>query len=473
MSFLFHRLTRFGINCASSCAILSRLLSTGALQRTSPQTKSRCHMSIPKKVLVAGGGIVGINCAIELQRRGCSVTLIDPRSPGDGCSFGNAGNVVAGAVVPFSMPGNLLKIPSWVLSPYGPLSISLRHLPRLAPFLLRWLRASHPANVRHISKAMHALHKETFNLYLPLLKELGEIDLITKAGQVYVSRHPHGADGDTLSRALRAEAGVRVEALSGGQVQDLVPALSAAYGSGILFLDNGFCANPHRLVQVLAHAFVARGGTVLRAAMVAVERSPEGGGTAILESGARQRYDALVIAAGAWSRRLAIMFGARVPLEAERGYHVTLPQSGVHLNLPVTNCDLKISATSMEMGLRITGGAEFSGLEAKPRWHFAERMLKLGMMMFPGLERSGAKQWVGMRPSLPDGLPVLDRATGDRNVIFAFGNGHYGLTEAPMMARLVTALVMDERPSIDLSPYSLSRFNHAQVFPAMHAFNEG
>ncbi|EJB07151.1 glycine/D-amino acid oxidase, deaminating [Rhizobium leguminosarum bv. trifolii WSM597] len=415
-------------------------------------------MSIPKEVIVAGGGIVGMNCAIELQRQGCSVTVVDPRAPGDGCSFGNAGNVVAGAVVPFSMPGNLLKIPSWVLSPYGPLSISLLHLPRLMPWLLRWLKASHPTNVRQISKAMHALHTDTFDLYLPLLRELGEPDLIKREGQLYVSRRAHGADGDALSRALRTEAGIRIEAVSGGQIQDIAPALSKAYCSGIFFPENGFCANPHRLVQVLAAALVARGGRITRDALVGVERSSGGGGTAILKSGARQRYDGLVIAAGVWSNRLVELFGVRVPLEAERGYHITLPESGISLNLPVTNYDLNISVTPMEMGLRITGGAEFAGLDAKPGWHFVDRMLELGAMTFPGLQNSGASKWAGMRPSIPDGLPVLDRAPGERHVIFAFGNGHYGLTEAPMMAKLVKGLMMEEQPSIDISPYSISRF---------------
>lgn len=178
-----------------------------------------------------------------------------------------------------------------------------------------------------------------------------------------------------------------------------------------------------------------------------------------MESGTRRHYDGLVIAAGVWSKRLASMFGARAPVEPERGYHVVLPQSGIRLDLPVTNYDLNISATSMEMGLRITGGAEFAGLNAKPSWRIADRMLDLGAMTFPGLERSGAKQWVGMRPSMPDGLPVLDRANGDRKVIFAFGNGHYGLTEAPMMARVVASLMMDEQPPIDISPYSIVRFS--------------
>lgn len=423
------------------------------MQRVSTQ------MNDVRDILVAGAGIVGASCALELQRRGFGVTLVDPRPPGEGCSFGNAGNVVAGAVVPFSMPGNLLKVPSWVLSPYGPLSIKLRHLPHLMPWLLRWLKSSHPANVTHISKAMHALHNQTFDLYLPLLRELGETDIIRKVGQLYVSRHLKGADGGALTGVLRSEAGVRVESLTSGQIQDLVPALSKNYISGIYFPDNGFCANPHRLVQVLASAFVAHGGTVLRDALVAVERSPQGGGTAILESGTRLQYDGLVIAAGVWSKPLARMFGARAPVEPERGYHLVLPQSGVRLNMPVTNCDLNISATSMEMGLRITGGAEFAGLHAKPSWRIAERLLDLGMMTFPGLERSGAKQWVGMRPSMPDGLPVLDRAHDDRKVIFAFGNGHYGLTEAPMMARVVASLMMDEQPPIDISPYSIARFS--------------
>ncbi|MER8944151.1 FAD-binding oxidoreductase [Mesorhizobium sp. M0915] len=416
-------------------------------------------MQPPKRIVVAGCGIIGIMCALELQRRACDVTVIDPRAPGEGCSFGNAGNVVAGAVVPFSMPGSLLKIPNWVLSPHGPLSIRLRRLPWLLPWLLEWLKASHPTNVRHISKAMHAMHAETFDLYLPLLRELGESNLITKVGQLYVSRHAHGAEGDALSRALRAEAGIRVERLSGGQIRDLVPALSREFCSGILFPDNGTCANPFRLVQVLARAFVARGGAIQRSAMVAVERNPEGGGTAILESGGRLSYDGLVIAAGAWSNQLAGMFGARVPLEAQRGYHVTLPEPGIKLELAVANCDFHCAATSMEMGLRLTGTAEFAGLDAKPNWQHAKRLLKFGAQMFPGLQTTGAQQWVGMRPTLPDGLPVLDRASSDRNVIFAFGNGSYGLTEAPMMARLVAALAMNERPSVDLSPFTLARFS--------------
>lgn len=412
------------------------------------------------KILVVGGGIVGVLSALELQRRSFDVVLTDPRAPGEGCSFGNAGNISPGAVVPYSMPGTLLDVPKWALDPSGPLAIRLGHLPALTPWLLRWLNASRPDNARRISRAMHAMHAPTFDLYLPLMREIGEPDLITRTGQLYVSRRDNGAQGRMLARELRETAGVPCDHLAGGQLQEVEPALSPAYRSGLLLPGNGNCANPFRLVQVLAAEFVRRSGKILRKALLDIEFSSAGVRSGVLEDGERIGFDALVLSTGAWSNDLTRRFGLTVPLEGERGYHVTLPEPGVRPRLPVINADASFATAPMEMGLRIAGTAEYAGLAAPPNWQRARRLMRLGAEMFPGLQTEGVTEWAGLRPTLPDGLPILDRMPGYPNVILAFGNSHFGLTAAPMMGRLVGELARGEAPSIELSPYRATRFGY-------------
>lgn len=410
-----------------------------------------------RRVLIVGAGIVGICCASYLQRAGFDVTVVDRLAPGEGCSFGNAGNISPGAVVPYSMPGTLWSVPGWLMDPLGPLALRPAHLPKLAPWLLRWLAASRPAAVRRISAAMHALHRPVFSAYAPLLEAASASNLIAMTGQLYVSTKPGPMD-TALARELREAAGIRIESLSGLEVRELEPTLSPAFQSGLLLPNNGACLNPHRLVRVLAEQVVRNGGQVVCGEVRGFRI--EGGAPAAATIGdAEIAFDHLVIAAGAWSNTLSRQLGLNIPLEAERGYHVTIADPGTMPRIPVTNRDASFASAPMEMGLRLAGTAEYADINAAPNWRRARMLLEHGRRMYPGLSTASFTEWMGCRPTLPDGLPIIDRSGRHANVVFAFGHSHFGLTAAPTTGRIVADLVAGRQPdAIDLAPYRANRF---------------
>ena len=154
----------------------------------------------------------------------------------------------------------------------------------------------------------------------------------------------------------------------------------------------------------------------------------------------------------------ARLTGIRIPLDTERGYHTTLRTPAVQPSRPIMDCERKFIATPMESGLRIAGTVEIGGLDAPPDYRRADVLQRQGQQLFPGLTFADDSAWMGHRPSLPDSLPVIDRSERYRNVFFAFGHGHLGMTGAPGTARLIADLVAGRTPFIDAGPYSLQRF---------------
>lgn len=410
-------------------------------------------------VLVVGAGVIGVACAHALQRKGFSVTLADEGEPGMGCSFGNAGNVSPGAVVPYSVPGSLSQIPGWLMNPLGPLAIRPRHFPRFVPWGLRWLRASRTERALEVSRAMRSLHADSLKHYAKLLAPSGHSNLVQASGQLYVSRTPYKAFGNQLERFMREAAGVRTEFLDGNALRELEPALSTEYQSGLSLPDNGNCINPHRLVNVLFDQLLKADARFLQRRVQAFHIVDGRVRGVTFEGGETEAFDQIVVAAGAWSGRLVSQLGISVPLEAERGYHVTLTDPGVMPRLPVTNKDFSFATAPMEMGLRLAGTAEYAGLDAAPDWRRATVLLQHVKAMYPGVRTVAYTHWMGSRPALPDGLPVLDRAPRFDNVLLAFGNAHFGLTAAPMMGELISSLAAGEPAAIDIHPFSLRRFS--------------
>ncbi|HWL28959.1 MAG TPA: FAD-dependent oxidoreductase [Burkholderiaceae bacterium] len=417
-----------------------------------------------QRILVIGAGIIGVACAHALQRKGYSVSLADEREPGDGCSFGNAGNISPGAVVPYSVPGSLRQIPGWLTDPLGPLAIRPRHFLRFLPWGLQWLRSSSVQRALEVSRAMRVLHAGSLERYADMLEPTGNGNIVQTSGQLYVSRIPGKAIGRELERFMREAAGIRTEVLDGHALRDLEPALSRDYCSGLLLPDNGKCLNPQRLVRTLAQQVVSRGATLIPKRVRGFDKSEGRVRGVVFEDGETQAFDQIVIAAGAWSNELTSQLGTFVPLEAERGYHVTLTDPGIVPRLPITNKDFSFASAPMEMGVRLAGTAEYAGLQAEPDWRRAHVLLRHAEAMFPGMRTTHYTQWMGMRPALPDGLPILDRSPNFPSVLLAFGNAHFGLTAAPMMGSLIAELAASEPSPVDLKPFAVTRFGkHAAV----------
>jgi D-amino-acid dehydrogenase len=414
-------------------------------------------MAGAKHVTIIGAGIVGIGCASYLQRAGYRVTIVDSRPPGEGCSFGNAGLISPSACVPFSMPDLIWQVPRMLADPLGPLAVRWPYLPQALPWLIRFLAAGRKRRVREVSRAMAALHGKCFDAYTPLLKAAGAEDLIRRAGTLYVSKKENGALGDALTTALREAAGIKAEPVGAAELRQLEPALSPDYRSGLFFPDNGHSVNSFRLVQVLAEQVVRDGGEILRRTVSGFRFDAERPVSLRTDAG-EMPIDKLVIAAGAWSHRLTAQLGTALPLEAERGYHVMLPNPGVFPRLPVSNKDHSFAATPMENGLRFAGTVEIGGVDAPPDYRRAKVLLQHGKGMYPGLNTEGMTEWMGCRPSLPDGLPVIDVSPKFPSILFAFGHSHYGLMGAAITGKLIAELATGASPSIDLTPYRADRF---------------
>ncbi len=408
-------------------------------------------------VTVVGAGIVGMATACYLLQDGHEVTVLDRGEPGEGCSFGNAGGVSAGSCVPLAMPGILAKVPGWLLDPEGPLHLRLSHLPKALPWLLRLVRASRPAEVERIADGLRALHRLTFDAYEPLLSWAGCTDLIERRGQLLLYESQAELEADEAALKLRRERGVRVEILNQDELRQLEPALAPIFTHAAFLPEQGQCANPFRLVQSLAEKFVADGGVIERAEVQRIEFEDDRPRRLRTDRGTRP-FDRLVVAAGAWSGALARRLKSPVPLESERGYHVTVANPRVLTRIQAMWVRRAFVATPMEMGMRFAGTVELAGLDAPPNPGRAKVLLEHGKRMVPGIDTAEISTWMGHRPGLPDTLPVISRSPHFEHVYFAFGHGHTGLIAGAVTGRIISDLIAGRAPPVDVSPYRIDRF---------------
>jgi D-amino-acid dehydrogenase len=410
-----------------------------------------------RSAVVIGAGIVGVCSALWLRRAGFTVTLVDRLGPGEACSHGNAGMMSPQQVVPFALPDLIWKVPRWLTDPVGPVALDWRYLPRALPWLVRFLRSSRAESAMAVSRAMQTLHRDTYENYAPLVEEAGAAPLLRRMGQLHVTGDVANAAGSVLVQEMRRIAGARVEVVGENELRQLEPDLARRYKAGVFFPDHGHCVDPGGFVKALAAAFVRGGGRLVRGEVRGFARDAEGVSGVELD-GETIAARRVVIAAGAWSHRLTAQLGLELPLEAERGYHVVLPNPGVSPRRAMSNRDRGFAATPMAAGLRIAGTVEIAGVDAPANWRRADILIEHAKEMFPGVNTEGAVRWMGCRPALPDELPAIDRLPGHPGVILAFGSGHYGLTQGSTIGKLTAELLTDRTPSIDLAPFRATRF---------------
>jgi D-amino-acid dehydrogenase len=411
------------------------------------------------RVVVVGAGVIGICTALQLQRAGMQVEILDRHPPGEGASYANAAVVTEAHVAPIAMPGVLAQVPRMLLDRESPLALRWRGLHRLAPWLARFLAAARPAAVRRITEAMGRLLDGSMAAFEPLLAEAGEPGLLQRTGTLCIYESQAGFRRDATARELEQHVGRRFEIYPASALRQVEPALGATDGlhAGVYYPDAGYITDNYRLVQVLARSFRRHGGRILREA--ATGFAFEGDRVcAVATERTTRPCDHVVLAAGAWSRPLARKLGANPPLDTERGYSLTLPEPGVSPRMPVFSGERGMVCTPQETGLRLAGTVELGGLDAPPDWNRADMLLRHARRWFPDLDSTPAGRWMGFRPSMPDSLPVISRTPRHPNAVLAFGHGHCGLMLGPRTGELVRDLVLGRTPVVDPAPYRVDRF---------------
>jgi D-amino-acid dehydrogenase len=406
---------------------------------------------------VIGAGVVGACAALALRREGYAVTLIERGDPGMGTSFGNAGMLSVTSCVPLATPGILWRVPRLLRDPLGPLAIDWRYLPKLAPWLIRFVLASQPTRVEHISRALMSLLVQILPAYRELLGPEAFQNLARPGGILYTYMSDQSFERSARSHDLRRRRGVAMSVLDQSELRQMEPALSSNVRHAVYMPDSYRAVNPLRLTQTLVDKFTDAGGEVVRASVERIERADKGRLFAATSAG-RRELDTVVICAGAWSKKLARDCGVSVPLETERGYHVMLPNPGVSLSRPISSGDHEFGITPMEHGLRLAGTVELAGLERAPNLQRADVLVRAARKMFDNLNEEGATTWMGHRPSMPDSLPVIGRAPGHDRVFLGFGHGHLGLTFGAITGFLITDLIAGRPSRVDLEPFRPDRF---------------
>ncbi len=415
-------------------------------------------MSEQRTVTIIGAGIIGLCCARALQRRGRTVTVIDPNEPGRGTSYGNAGILAAGSVLPEGHPGLWKRLPGLLLDRTGPLTIRPGYLPQMLPWLLRFMASTTPGRVEEISKALAAIVMPGVQHYLDLLDDVAADQVpIRRQGCLYL--YPNEADVKAAEPAndARRRRGVEIEILGPDEVRQLIPAIGPDMAGGALATQSGHATSPLALSQLLAAQIEAAGGSFIRAKAMGFTIGDEGPSHVRTDQGEIEVED-VVIAAGAFSKPLAAALGNKVPLDTERGYHMMLPQPEIEIRVPMLISSLGFGVTPMNDGLRLAGTVEFGGLKAPPDYNRAQILLDHAKRLFPGLGDEGAVPWMGHRPSMPDSLPVISRSSRFRRVFYAFGHGHLGLSLGAVTGRMIADLVQDRVSDIDPTPYRADRF---------------
>ena len=422
-------------------------------------------MSHSPQIAVIGAGIVGAASALHALQAGLRVTLIDPHPPGNAqaSSYGNAGWLSSHSIIPPATPGVWRQVPGWLTNPLGPLTVRWRYLVKAVPWLLRYLESGRTyEQIEQTAKGLRALLRDAPDLHLEMAKIAGVPQLIQKNGLLHVYPSREQFHKDTRLWQIRGNEGVRWLELDHQELTLREPHLNPRYQFGLFVPDTGHCNNPGLYVQSVVQHIVRHGGAIAQTEATGF-RYRNGQLHSVVTTAGEIECSKAVIATGARAKALAHQAGDEVCLETERGYHAVISSTRVGPHTPTMLMDEKVIVTAMTTGLRIAGQVEIAALDDTPNWKRAEVLCQLLARAYPSLScvitPDQINVWMGRRPSTPDGLPCIGRASRSPDIIHAYGHGHVGLAGSARTGRIVAQLLTNQSPEIELSPYSAQRFS--------------
>lgn len=409
-------------------------------------------------VTVLGGGVVGLCCALYLQREGYSVSLLDELPPGQSTAKWSCGQMAVSEIIPVSKPGLFRKVPGWLIDRLGPLAIRPSALPQLLPWMVRFAANARMSRIRQIASELGSLSQRVYEDYAPLLSGLETEELFNPNPPVQVFKNAKTLTEDQHYARILRELGFVTETLTSAQIGELEPAVAGCFEHGVLLNDWRTVRDTEAFLRALNKRFLDAGGERVTDRVLDLDCSGDEVNAVLLEHGGRRSVSTLILAAGHGSRRFFGRLGIRAPLIAIAGYQVVVRDAGVELGRSIIYSDGGFGMVPMTRGLQIGGTIEFVGHDERPNFERSKVILKRAKEILPRLDSKSVEYGVGFRPALPDTKPVIDRVPGVHNAILAFGHGQLGLTLGATTGRLVADLVARRSPAVSLTPFSLSRF---------------
>ena len=412
-------------------------------------------MSNRLNIGIVGAGIQGISNALFLQKKGFSVTLFDRDKPGSPvASYGNAGHFSPYACVLMNRPDIISDVPAMLLSSTGPLALKWNYVPKMIPWLTQFLRNCTTKRMMHTAKNMHQILDLALSAYDELFDDIVIDDLVEKKGILYIWN-----DQNLKSRKLeidvRNELGVDQQVVSPKEIHDLEPNIKPFYHGGVYYRHGRHARNPKKILLKLFDLFLQKGGKFLKMNVKDINFEEEK--PTVKTETQRYIFDKLVIACGAFSKKLTDNLGEKIPLDTERGYHVHFKNCDHLLTRPVIFQNRGFGITPMEQGLRVVGTVEFGGLKNPLSKSRVKNLINNAKYMLGDLPEH-EDEWLGFRPTLPDFLPVIGPSKNYKNKFYCFGHHHLGWTLGPISGKIISGMIAEENTNLNLSPYSSTRF---------------
>ncbi|QND79430.1 FAD-dependent oxidoreductase [Pseudoxanthomonas mexicana] len=414
--------------------------------------------SLPSRtadVAVIGSGIVGLSTAHHLLDRGLSCMLIDPKGPAGETSFGNAGSISVGNVMPQSTPGIVVKALRMLANPLAPLKLDWGVSPSYARWLLQFLVQGRPQHVLPIIDALSAINRASRGAWLALGERIQAQDLIAHTGYLHVYSEQETFEKGEWERDLMRRHGVVFDVLDAAQLRELEPGIGTGFQRAVFQRESLAMRDPGDFCRRLFNHLSARGATPLTASVSSIARRD--GGYQVDTDHGPVHAGRVVVAAGAWSNALLRPFGLKIPVIPARGYHLMYPQAQAVVGRPTLWAERYMVVSPMQAGIRMTSIKELTALDRDPHYHLIRRLDPEARKLFPGITGEPVSEWAGNRPCTPDSLPIIDRVPGEE-IFVATGHGHLGLTQGPVTGRLLDQMMAGQPTEIPLAPYGLARF---------------
>jgi len=407
------------------------------------------------KIGVVGAGIQGVCTALFLQKKGYQVIIFDRDQPINSASYGNAGHFSPYASVPLNRSDIVSDVPTMLLSSRGPLALKWNYVPKMIPWFLKFLLNCRQERMMHTAKNMHQILDQSLPAFDELFEEINLEGLVENKGILYVWTDKNLKSRE-LENKIKEELGVKQQLVNPKEIHDLEPNLKPFYHGGVYYDYARHARNPRKILTKLLENFINKGGKFLKLNIQDINFDEDK--PVIRSETQRFIFDKLVIACGAFSKKLTDKLHEQIPLDTERGYHVHFKDCDHLISRPVVHANRAFGLTPMEQGLRVVGTIEFGGLDNPLSKSRIKNLILNAKDMLEGLPEH-KDEWLGFRPSLPDFLPVIGPSKNYKNVFYSFGHHHLGWTLGAISGKIVSMMIANENTNLNLKPYSSLRFS--------------
>jgi D-amino-acid dehydrogenase len=412
------------------------------------------------KILIIGGGIMGLSSAYYLSKAGYDITILDKGDLADNCSYGNAGMIVPSHFVPLAAPGMIKQGIRWMFSSKSPFYVK----PSLNPDLISWgLKFLKNANARHVeasAKPLTDLSLLSKSLYKELAKEPGFDFELTENGILMFYKTEKAGEEEAHLAEQGRKLGLDMEVLTIAQCKALQPALELDVLGAVHYRCDAHL-DPQALMTAMLKYLTAKGVHIVRNHEVTKIEISAGAITGVFTDDKKWTADEYIISGGSWSPSIAKLIDIKTPLMPGKGYSFMVKEPGKRMHIPALLAEARVAITPMNGSLRYGGTMELDKINSRINMNRVKGIVEAIPRYFPNLhpEIPGEKDiWFGFRPSSPDGLPYIGRSNKYSNLVVATGHGMMGLGLGPATGLLISEVIQEATTTIDIEAFSPNRF---------------